>query len=161
MCVARRWLRVRDAGGLLSRRKRGVTDVNHSKAERGMTLVELTLAVAIFVMVLGATAQSLISYYVALDIQDQRVVATRHCVGVLNTIRDFRGTTTDPFPAAITDQWVDGSEVPGVASLPQENVIVTYTNPASNPLEVVVVSTWKDLRGRQITAQVSTVLTNQ
>ena len=136
-------------------------DVKRLKSERGMTLVELTLAVAIFVMVLGATAQSLISYYVALDIQDQRVAATRHCVGVLNTIRDFRDGTTDTFPAAITDQWPDGSEVSGVASLPMEFVVVTYTNATSNPLEVIVISSWQDLRGRQVTTQVSTVLTNR
>jgi len=135
--------------------------VNHSKSERGMTLVELTLAVAIFVMVLGATAQSLISYYVALDIQDQRVVATRHCVGVLNTIRDFRDNSPGTFPTAITDRWPSGAEVGGVASLPQEAVVVTYTDPASNPLEVVVASTWKDLRGRQVTARVSTRLTDK
>ena len=49
------------------------------KRNEGVTLMELTMAVALFSVVLGATAQSLISYYVALDTQNQRHTAIRNC----------------------------------------------------------------------------------
>ena len=135
--------------------------MKRARDERGMTLVELMFAVAILLMVLGATAQSLISYYVALDLQNQRVVAIRHCTGVLSSIRAFRDANTGPFPDAITEQWPDGTEVAGVAALHQEAVTVAYTDSNANPLEVVVTSAWLDLRGRPVSASISTRLTNQ
>ena len=38
--------------------------------ERGVTLIEITLAVAIFAGVIGVTAQALMSFYVSIDVQE-------------------------------------------------------------------------------------------
>ena len=131
------------------------------RSDQGFTLLELTIAVAVFMIVLGATAQALVSYYVTLDVQNQRFVASRNCTAVLSAMRNTRDANPDNFPGAVTAAWPDGAEVPALASLPREQITVTYTNPSANPLDVLVRSTWVDLRGRTLTMSVSTILTDR
>ncbi len=124
----------------------------------GFTLVELMVAMAIFSMVLGATAQALVSYYAALDTQDQRNTATRHCTTVLSQMREARAAAAT-FPGGITTLWPNTGVVAGVSSLPGEVVQVTYKSATADPLEVTVTSQFRDLRGRTLTVRVSTILT--
>lgn len=131
------------------------------KRNEGVTLMELTMAVALFSVVLGATAQSLISYYVALDTQNQRHTAIRNCTGIVSNMRDVRDANPESFPEALTSVWLDETEVAGVGTLPQEVVTVDYVDPNANPLEVTVTSEWVDLRGRPMTVSVTTLLTDR
>ncbi|GMW00048.1 MAG: hypothetical protein AMXMBFR84_11860 [Candidatus Hydrogenedentota bacterium] len=126
----------------------------------GMTLVELTLALAIFAIVLGAAAQSLVSFYVALDMQNQRNTALRNCLSIINAMRNVRDANLDNFPGIITNTWPDGAEVPNAGSMRNETVTVDYTNPAANPLEVTVFSQFTDMQGRPMQVRISTMLTN-
>lgn len=127
------------------------------KHKAGFTLVELMVAMSIFTIVLGASAQALISYYSALDFQNQRNTALRHCTTVLSQIREAR-TTVSAFPSGIVALYPNNGTVAGVATLKGEIVRVSYTNVNANPLEIVVTSTFRDMRGRQMTQRVSTVL---
>ena len=131
------------------------------KEKQGVTLLELTIAMAIFTVVLGATAQALVSYYVALDTQNQRHTAVRNCTGIVSNMRDVRDANPDGFPGAVVALWPDGSEVEGAGSLPQESITVDYVNPNANPLEITIRSQWVDLRGRPVTLNVSTMLTDR
>jgi len=135
--------------------------VRRLKAKQGVTLLELTIAMAVFTVVLGATAQSLISYYVALDTQNQRHTAVRNCTGIVSNMRDVRDANPDDFPDAIVALWPDDAEVEGAGSLPQEVITIDYVNPNANPLEFTVRSRWVDLRGRPVTLAVSTMLTDR
>jgi len=131
------------------------------QTKQGLTLLELTIAMAVFMVILGATAQSLVSYYVALDTQNQRHTAVRNCAGIISNMRDARDANPDSFPDAIVALWPDGSEVAGAGSLPQEVLTVEYVNPNSNPLEITLRSQWVDLRGRPVVLNVSTILTDR
>ncbi|MCL4692391.1 MAG: type II secretion system GspH family protein [Candidatus Hydrogenedentes bacterium] len=131
------------------------------QAKHGVTLLELTIAMAVFTVVLGATAQALISYYVALDTQNQRHTAVRNCTGIVSNMRDVRDANPENFPDAVVALWPDGAEVPNAGSLPQEIITVDYVNPASNPLEITIRSQWVDLRGRPVSLDVSTLLTDR
>lgn len=126
----------------------------------GLTLLELCVAMAVFSIVLGATAQSLVSYYVALDVQNQRHTAIRNCTTVLSAMRDFRDANQENFPDALVTQWPDGQVINGAGSLPGETITVDYTDPGANPLEVTVRSQWNDLRGRPIAVSVTSMLSN-
>ncbi|MBX7258320.1 MAG: prepilin-type N-terminal cleavage/methylation domain-containing protein [Candidatus Hydrogenedentes bacterium] len=126
--------------------------------EEGVTLLELTIAIALFAIVMGATATSLVSYYVALDMQNQRHSAIKDCATILSNMRDVRNTNPDDFPDAITAVWPDGTTIPNAGTLPQETITVDYVNPNANPLEVTITCTWVDMRGRQLTAALSSVL---
>lgn len=125
----------------------------------GFTLVELVVAMAVFTMVLGATAQALVSYYAALDFQNQRNTAVRNCTAILSQMREVRDDNPNDFPGAITDEWPDAGAIDGAGTLPQETIDVSYVNPNANPLEVTVRSQWVDLRGRPMTLSVTTMLT--
>lgn len=129
------------------------------KPSAGMTLVELMLAVTIFTVVLGATAHALISYYVALKTQEERVAASQHCVTVINMMRETRRTAEGEFPDTVVEAYPPDTAVPGVSGLRNEQVVVAYEDIDANPLHVTVRSTWRDLRNRPITLAVSTYLT--
>ena len=136
------------------------------RENQGLTLLELTLAVAIFAIVIGAAAQALVRYHMTMKLQSQRNVAVQHCRGVLNQIREVRSTSSEPFPDDILAQWSNNWTSPATTEFPldplaQEQLMVTYTNTAANPLEVTVTSSWMDLRGRPMTISVSTLLTDE
>ncbi|MBM3289648.1 MAG: prepilin-type N-terminal cleavage/methylation domain-containing protein [Candidatus Hydrogenedentes bacterium] len=127
--------------------------------KQGFTLLELVTALAIFTIVLGATAQALISYYTALDFQDQRNTALRHCTAVISQMREVRDDNPDDFPGAIVARWPDDGAVADVPTMRAEAVNVSYVNPNADPLEVTVRTQWVDLHGRPATFSVSTMLT--
>ena len=127
----------------------------------GFTLVELMLAVAILVGVLAASAQALVSYYAAMQLQHQRNVATQECRSVLSQMRNVRDTSSpNSFPGIITDAWPDGAAVSGQSALPHEQLVVAYTDASGNPLEVVVTCTWQDRSGHPASVRISTRLTD-
>ncbi len=145
------------------------------KGRTGFSLLELMMAFTIFVVVLGAVAQALITYYGAMAVQRERMTATQHCSIVLNQMRQVRESAAGDFPDVILDTWPDGSSVDldGLlaweASLPvqqqtqlrQEQILVRYTNTGANPLEVGVIATWRDARNRPISLRMTTLLTDQ
>ena len=127
----------------------------------GFSLLELLLASAIVLVVVGATAQGLVSYYSSLDLQNQRTVAVQDCAGVLSEIRDVRNNNPNDFPDAITTRWPGGAEVADVGALRNERVTVNYQDETANPLNVTVTARWEDMRGRPATVSVSTMLTDR
>ncbi|NUM54387.1 MAG: type II secretion system protein [Candidatus Hydrogenedentes bacterium] len=127
--------------------------------DSGFTLVELVVALAIFTVVLGATAQALISYYSALDFQNQRNSALRNCAAVISQMREVRDDNPDDFPGAIIAEWQDNTTIDGAGTLPQETITVNYTDTNADPIEVTVRSQWVDLRGRPVAMSITTMLT--
>lgn len=132
-----------------------------TRCEKGFSLLELTIAMAVFAVVLGAAAQALVSYYVAMDTQEQRNTAIHICKGVLNDMRQARDADPDQFPDAITGMWPDDTLTPGPGLLRNETVQVNYVDTNANPLEITVTVSWEDLRGRPIQATMTTLLTDQ
>jgi len=141
------------------------------RAKQGFTLLELTLALAIFVIILGATAQVLVSYYVALDAQRERTANTQNMAALISSMRQVRDQNPDTFPQAIFTQWPDGTVVPGASNsrVMREQITIKYydvttnapaTN-ATNPLLVVLRSTFLDKRNRRLNNVLTTVLTNR
>jgi prepilin-type N-terminal cleavage/methylation domain-containing protein len=129
--------------------------------EQGFTLLELTLAVAVFAVVLGATAQVLVSHYATLDLQQQRSTAVQLCRGVLSDMRAARDANPDDFPGAITEMWPNDVQVDGTGLLRNEQVTVNYADSTANPLNVRVTVSWSDLRGRPVRSSLATMLTDQ
>jgi prepilin-type N-terminal cleavage/methylation domain-containing protein len=148
---------------------------------RGFTLVELTLAMVIFVVVIGFTAQALASYYASMDLTEQRTEAVQNCVNVINRMRDARNAGTTTFPDAILAVFPQGTVIEDdrftpmaerKTVLPEEQITVTYIDELGqplegeigfmdNPLRVRVTSTWRTLRGGRGTATVISLLSNE
>ena len=143
--------------------------------EAGVTLIEVTIAFSLFAVVLGAAAQSLISHQVTLRTLEQRNIAAQHCQSIFSEMRELRDhsdlfvrpagappSATFEFPATIAVTWPDGEEatIPGTLPLPNESITITYVDDADNPLEVIAVCRWTDLRGRDAMFTVSTIMTD-
>jgi len=147
-----------------ARRKSGAWFSNE-----GVSLLELTLAVAIFVIAVGAAAQALVSFYVTMDMQNQRVVAINHCRSALSNMRNLRDTfpnsATAPnnFQNAVLAAYPAGVETDGPAALSNSKVTVSYedANPTANPLVPTVRVEWRDLRGRTCALSLSSAISDR
>jgi prepilin-type N-terminal cleavage/methylation domain-containing protein len=139
------------------------------RASQGVTLLELMFAVAIFAAAIGATAQCLVSFYANMDVQRQRVIATNMCRATLSDMRGLRdtypNTTTLPtnFQTHVLAQFPDNTEITGSSLLPGSRIKVTYEDPnaTANPLVPTVRVQWTDLRGHDVSATVTSALTDR
>ena len=146
----------------------------------GVTLIEVTLAIAIFAVVISVSAQSLMGFYAAIDIQEQRVEAIQSARSVLSDIRlkraDFvlpeDGYNWEGLLAWINTQNEDGWSAylrdEGANVLPGHTLNVAVTdldgNPAEandNPLQLQVTTSWLDLRGRRTSSTVATIVSER
>lgn len=151
--------------------------LNRSKmGTRGVSLMEVTLAVAIFSGVIGVTAQSIASFYVTIDVQEQRMEAITACRGVMDALREKRAEFSDDFPEDLLT-WVENQNEDGWEAFLENNA--EHTELASqtlsvecvnmdgdragagdNPIMVHTTTTWLDRRGRRLSATASSILTD-
>lgn len=151
------------------------------KSNSGVTLMEVTLAVALFAVVIAMSAQALISFYAAIDVQEQRVEAMQAARAVLAHVRQKRvdfEEEEDGYSWSGLLSWFSAKEeanwteflrsTAGPNYLPNHDIDVTVLNmdgdPANagdNPLEVHVVSSWSDLRGRTVSVEVVGVISEK
>jgi Tfp pilus assembly protein FimT len=158
------------------------------QSELGVTLLELTIAVAIFAVVIGSAAQALISFNVALTSQRDRNVAVQQCRAIFARMREMRDNPplvvpTDPttqFPNYLFAQWPHGQAVaPANPLLRNEQITATYgwrdlTLPGTaaapppydptlgegDPVEVTLTYTWTDPMNRPMQFTMTSVLTS-
>jgi prepilin-type N-terminal cleavage/methylation domain-containing protein len=147
-------------------------------SEQGMTLVEVTLAVAIFATVIALTAQSLVDFYVGVDLQKQRIEAANSCRAVLSYLRERRTEMSEDFPKTFLahireqqeDGWTDfvkdyavhGRELDGHAiTVVCTSMTGADASDTDNPIRVHVRSTWNDRKGRLMRAEVATCFTDR
>lgn len=143
--------------------------LNHASDEAGMTLLEITLAMAILAVALVVSAQSLASFYVLLDMQHQRVVAANHCRSILSGMRNVRDANRNSPDSesrcqnAIFAAYPDNSELVGPRQLPNCTVEINYddASPSANPLLPTALIAWTDMRGRPMQLQVSTAISDR
>lgn len=145
--------------------------------ERGVTLMEITLAVAIFAGVIGVTAHSLMSFYVSIDMQEQRMEAVSACRSVMDGLREKRYEFDETFPADFLAWVEEGNEADWASyladntdhvELDSQTITVTCfdmegnaAGPDDNPIMVQVTTDWLDRKGRAMSATVLSALTDQ
>jgi prepilin-type N-terminal cleavage/methylation domain-containing protein len=132
-------------------------------ANDGVTLLELTIALSIFAIVMGAAAQGLVASYSSLKVQEQRAEAAHLCRSVLDHMREFRDNNAATFPDSLTQHWPAGSPIEGITaaaetSLNEYELTVSYGDAGAAPLPVTVQVAWKDHQGRPISFSVTTLL---
>ena len=132
------------------------------QGEAGFTLVEVMIAMILFTAVVAATWKVLANVSTSVTLEEQRFDAIQNCRTQLSLMRDFRDTSTNPFPANVVGQWPENTDFagPGLTTLSNEVIQVDYLNPAAEPLVVRVTSTWTNIRGAQSTVQLATVMSS-
>lgn len=133
------------------------------KATAGLTLLEVTFAMASLAIVLVGAAQGLVTYHEHMQLQRQRTVALESCrtiISQMRTIRDANVNIVD-FPDPILAVYPDDTAVAGMNALTNQQVTVNYTDVNANPLEVTLNCTWNDLRGRPVNFNMTTMITDR
>lgn len=142
----------------------------------GVTLLELTFAIAILAVAIGVVAQCLVSYYSVMNTQRDRVVAINHARQVLNDMRAIRDAE-DPTPkegkkpgeGKFKDKtklkYPPGQEnkQPGPGQLKKAFFYLEYEESVAEPnlLRPTVTETFEDMKGREIVVSVATAISTQ
>jgi hypothetical protein len=81
---------------------------------------------------------------------------------LINMMERIRCTPFSNIASSFPDGITDGpsgntySGIVGGYKLNNEHITVSYANPSSDPLEIIVTVSWQDLRGRQFTNSLTT-----
>lgn len=130
---------------------------------KGFSLIEVMFAMMIFAI----ASVFLMGFYVGtagLNEQSRNLTQAMNDAKILmEEIRDTAQTGGLTGAGGVTGAFPAGQNLGpanGLTSLRNEQVAVTYTNPAADPLPVTVQVTW-DERGRQRTATLDTLVTRR
>ncbi len=147
----------------------------------GLSLLEVMVAIAIFTVVVGITATSLASFYLSMDVQEQRIEAAHAAQAVLDVIRDKRAEfelANDQFDWGAFLNWIEDQNDEGWPNLVREgsgheelrehalsvevrNMQGGAAQPGDNPLQLRALSNWIDRAGHPIQVDVVTIMTNR
>ncbi len=130
-------------------------------ATAGMTLLEVTFAMASLAIVMAGAAQGLVTYHEHMELQRQRTTAMESCRTVISQMRTIRDANINDFPNAILAVFPDETAVAGFGALTNQQVTVDYADPGANPLAANVICTWSDLRGRPVTFTMTSLITDR
>lgn len=113
------------------------------RGRRGFTLIEVLVATVVLAIVALVAFPTLLSFERLSDAAREENVATHDLAAAAE---DLLAT---PFGALLAD-YPDGAAIPkySASHLPGERIVVTYADPAGDPLLVTLVATWNDAQGR-------------
>lgn len=132
--------------------------------EKGITLVEILLAVTILVFVTVAIIQLYLSNLGLSEIAKDETIAMAHLTNMMEAIKctPFSNIVVD-FPNGVADGTAGNNyaTVVGGYTLTNEHIIVSYVNPGSDPLEITASLSWQDRRGASRTGYLVTKRTGR
>ncbi len=117
----------------------------------GLTLVEVMVATAICLVLLGLVMESMVGLGRLVSINNDTATA---CNDLRNMVERIRGTTFDFMVSTFPNDLADGptltpySGITGAYSLKSESIKVNYANPNTDPLEIKVTVSWQDAKNR-------------
>ena len=145
--------------------------------ECGMSLMEVTLAVAIFSGVIAVSAQALSSFYAGVQLQKQRIESVNSCRAVMSLLSEKRRELAADFPESFLtyvnlreqDGWQEFLKPEtGPIHLPGHAITVvcaaldgSAANQNTTPLQIHVISAWNGPRGHSLSTEVVSVLTDR
>lgn len=121
------------------------------RSQQGMTLVEILIAALIFCIALTGVLGSMTAISDLIDLSKDTTTATFHVKNMMERI------LTTPFSAMLTrfpNGTLDGpatnlySSLVGGYNLTSEHIRTNYANISTDPLEINVLLTWNDKKGR-------------
>ena len=129
---------------------------------KGLTLTEVLVATLITCLAIGAALACFSQvFYLAEIAKDNTVVVS----DIRDMIEEIWSTPfdaiVDNFPDGLTDGPAgnDYGTIVGGFTLGNEHIVVDYVDPIADPLEIMVTTSWTDMRSRNRTIQLSTFRT--
>ncbi|MCM8824038.1 MAG: hypothetical protein NC822_05120 [Candidatus Omnitrophica bacterium] len=116
-----------------------------------ITLVEILIAITIIVFATVAIIQFYLLCLSLSEINKEETIAMADLTNMMEAIKctPFSNIIVD-FPNGVPDGPI-GKEYPTIVGgyfLTDEHIVVTYVDPNSDPLEIMVSISWKDRRGQ-------------
>jgi prepilin-type N-terminal cleavage/methylation domain-containing protein len=110
---------------------------------RGFSLIEVMVATALLAVAALVAFPTILSFFDLSDMAREENIATHDLMAAVEEVM------ATPF-ASVTTSYPPGQAIPKYANLHLrgEQVMVNYTDPNQDPLEVVLTATWLDRRGR-------------
>jgi len=127
-----------------------------------MTLVEVLIAILIFVIAAGALISSISATARLISEARDQTIASNDLRSMMEKIRSTAfDTITTRFPNTVVNGpgGTTYQNYVGSYALSNENITVSYTNVNSDPLEIKVVANWRDRINRLHNTTVSTFRT--
>lgn len=118
--------------------------------QSGVTLVEILVAITILVFVTVAIIQFYLGSLGLSEINKEGTIAMAHLTNMMEAIKctPFSNIVGD-FPDGVSNGTVSNNyaTVVGGYTLIGEDIVVSYVNPGSDPLEIMASVSWQDRRG--------------
>lgn len=129
------------------------------KHQKGFTLIELMIALLVATLAIGGYIASNIVIQRNADSAFERTVALQDANQIIERMRSIAQSGT--FPANVTAAFPQNSTVSGFLNLTNEQVTVSYADPAVNPLDATVTVVWTSHTQRQETTALRTYITQR
>jgi prepilin-type N-terminal cleavage/methylation domain-containing protein len=129
---------------------------------KGMTFIEILVALLIFTLALGPLLNSLLAGLYLIQLSKEQTIALSD---LRNMLEDMRATSfsrmLSSFPESVVDGPIGNSyqSVVGGYALMNEHIMVNYVNVRQDLLEIKVNLSWKDKRSNDQSASVYTFKT--
>ena len=128
-----------------------------ARKARGFSLMEVLFAMVIFVALVGGMGRFFLGTG---NLNEGSRNLTRAMEDARTVCEAIRNTSMGGLAAVTAVNWAAWATQNGLTTLPNQQVTVTFTNPAANPLPVRVVVSWQDRRHPR-TATVETLVTQR
>ena len=133
-----------------------------ARHKRGLTLLELLITTLVFSLAIGGVLTTFHYCLLLSRLSQEQSVALYHAKNIMEKISatPFNNITAD-FPDNVADGGGvnDYTVIAGGYTLRNEQIIVNYTNPLSDPLEIIVTVSWAGHQNRQHSLNLSTLKT--
>ena len=123
-------------------------------SKKGFSLIELMISAAILIAALLPVLVLFYNYLVVMEISRNTTIAVNDASFVLESMRSTDPFTTNNVVAAYP-AGVDLADRIGPRKLRNETVVVSYQNPAADPLVITMTVSWQDevkIRNRSFSA---------
>ena len=129
------------------------------KSPLGFTIIELMIALFIISLAIGGYVGANVLAQRNSEEMHERTIALQDANRTIEQIRNASKTNT--FPQNVVTAFPQNGLVAGFANLTNEQVQVSYANPAVDPLDVLVTVTWLSYARRQVSETVRTYITQR
>ena len=132
------------------------------RSTKGVTLIETAVAAMVFTIAIIGLVNAVLSSAHLIENSKNTTIAAADLTNIMEKIcaTPFNSITTQ-FPDAVADGPGSSpySSILGGYTLSNEQITVSYADANSDPLEILVTSTWQNRGGRTYSASMSTFRT--